>query len=985
MKVSQSLLSPQALVSIGLIAIVLIFNAVVIHGNALSLRQAHASTIRTQDVVDQSEKIFGRLLEAESHVRGFVITNDPVFLKGFQLATDALTEQLHSLRTSVGDNIYLIAKSQAVERNANERIFQLQGVLSVRSNDGFEAAQPLVGSDTGHGTMRQLQDSLRSLKSESIELLLGRNEIADRRLSTILIANMGGVFLGLIVSIVSWLLIDRQIRRCREAETKAESEREHLLVTLTSIGDAVLVTDPHGSIQLANPVARKLIGIRDELKGQALQDVFRLISQSSREPVSSPISNANDPAKSFSLSDPVLLVRTDLSEMPVEHTVSAIRNRSGETTGYVLVFRDCSERWRFERELLKRERRFRKMFETPLMGIAVGTADGRGLLEANDAYLDLIGYDRGEVIDSSLGWGGVIAEQSPLDIAAQKELQETGVCRPFEKVYTRSDGTIVPVLISSTKLFDEEDGVIVFVTDLTRAKTSEDALRESEDRFRILSESMPQMVWMSLPDGQFIYVNQTMLQYTGRPAEDLTGWGWIDLLHEDERDQLIKGWKVALRTGEPFEVEHRIRDRAGEYRWYLTRARPMFRGKDRIVRWVGTDTDIHDHKVVETLLREEHQRKDKFLALLAHELRNPLAPLANAVHVLPSVQNDAAASSDLVALMQRQIRQMTRLIDDLLDMARLTQDRIVLRRERVQASTIVESAMETIKPCIDEHQHTLTVNLPQNQLWIDADPTRLSQVLINLVENAAKYTNPGGQISLKVTSLENEVCFEVCDNGIGISPSLLPHVFDELINAEQTINRAPGGLGIGLKLVRGLVELHGGRVSVHSDGLGLGSVFTVRIPLVEEEKATDTEILLPVSPDLEKIKQLKVLVVDDVKASAKTLALMISVLGPHVETAFDGATAIERVESDSYDVMFLDIAMPGMDGLQVAQHVRSTTATEHLWLVALTGFGQDHDRQRSFDAGFNEHIIKPANMTVLTEVLHHAAEHAASWEISTEQ
>lgn len=974
MKAAQSLLSPQALASVGVIAVVLIVNAIAVHGNAVSLHETHALTARTHDILAQSEQIVTGLLEAESGIRGYLITRNASCLASYRQATESLKELLGSLRASVTNNPFLLAKAKLIEKQTHQRLDQLATILSASSYEGFDAARSLVGSDAGQQTMQELHQALDSLKRASTELLQERHAEADRKLSTILIANIVGVALALLVSSVSWMLIDRQIRKCRDAEAQADSERENLLVTLTSIGDAVVVTDQWRKIQLANPIAEKLIGNGAGLLGKSLEEVFLLINQSSREQIQDPIAIASHTPKSMSLSDPALLLRSDFTEIPIEHTASPIRNRLGKITGYVLVFRDCSERWRFERELLRREQRFRKMFETPMLGIAVGTADGKGLLEANDAYLDLIGYDRGEVVDSSLGWGGVIAEQSPLDEQAQKQLRETGVCRPFEKVYTRSDGTLVPVLISSTKLFDDDDGIIVFVTDLTRAKQSEDALRESEDRFRILSESMPQMVWMSLPDGQFVYVNQTMLQYTGRPVEELVGWGWVDLLHDEEKEQLIKGWKVALRTGEPLEIEHRIRNRDGEYRWYLTRARPMYGGRDRIIRWVGTNTDIHDHKVVETLLREEHQRKDKFLALLAHELRNPLAPLANAVQVLQSVQRDPVASGELVALMQRQIRQMTRLIDDLLDIARLTQDRIVLRRERSEVGGIIQSALETMQPCIDEHSHTLTVSPAAQPLWIDADTTRVSQILINLLENAAKYTPPGGKISLVVERINNTVCFRVRDTGIGIAPSLLPHVFDQFMNAEQTLNRTHGGLGIGLKLVRGLVELHGGNVSVQSDGLGQGSEFIVSLPLAEELKTLPAAALPAKPADTVRFSHLKILVVDDVKASAKTLALMLSVLGPRVETAFDGATAIERVSVEPFDVVFLDIAMPGMDGLEVARQIRTCPHLADLWLVALTGFGQDNDRQRSFDAGFNEHIIKPANMTALEEVLQHVLE-----------
>ncbi|MBS0201266.1 MAG: PAS domain S-box protein [Planctomycetes bacterium] len=786
------------------------------------------------------------------------------------------------------------------------------------------------------------------------------------------IANLSASALVILTVFGASWLVERQFRELESALTAAASERENLLVTLTSIGDAVVVTDEQGLLRLINPVAKQLLGCREELIGKPLADVLLILNESTRQPDRSPVARVLESGDVVVLRDQLRLVRPDGTEVPIEYNAAPIRTMTGTISGIITVFRDCSARQQFEMELKRREQRFRILFETPLIGIAVGTSGGKHLLEANDAYLDLIGYDVGELPGDSLGWGGVEAGQSPLDESAQQELAETGFCHPFERAYTRPDKTVVPVMISASKLLDETDRILVFIADLSSIKQSEAALRDSQQRFHTLSESMPQMVWTARPNGEVDYVNRTLIEYSGRTAEELQGSGWNVMLHDEDREAHFAAWKTALSDGTPLEVEHRLFRRSGEYRWHLTRAVPVRNSDRQITLWVGTNTDIHDQKQLEALLKEEHHRKDQFLALLAHELRNPLAPLGNAVQILSVLRDDPVQSRELVEIMQRQIQQLTRLIDDLLDLARITQGRILLRRERTKVAVVTSAAVESVQPWIDEHRHHLSVTLPDQDLWIDADVARLSQVLTNLLQNAAKYTEPGGNIELIVEADQNKILFRVRDDGPGLSAAMLKRVFELFMQVEQTLDRARGGLGIGLTLVRTLVELHGGSVSAHSDGLGHGCEFIVELPRIEGPDSQLSNVRPSDAAD-ESMPALNVLVVDDVQASAKTLAMMLTTLGQDVQTAYDGVDAIERVTTGSFDVVFLDIAMPGIDGLKVAKLLRSFPSVRRLILIALTGFGQEADRQRSFDAGFDEHLIKPTSIDQLKEVLQRTA------------
>jgi PAS domain S-box-containing protein len=693
-----------------------------------------------------------------------------------------------------------------------------------------------------------------------------------------------------------------------------------------------------------------------------------------------------------------LLFRPDETQVPIEVNAAPIRSKETHVAGAVLVFRNVTDRRQFEKQLQEREQHLRRMLQTPLIGIAVCESDGRRLLEANETFLNLIGSTTGSWAGSTLSWDGITTTRGPLDDAAQKEIAESGLCRPFEKSCRRADGKVVPVLISANKLSDEDDRIIVFVTDLSESKRSEASLKESENRFLILSESMPQIVWLARVNGDLNYVNQTFVNFAGRNKESLTEWGWIDLIHPDDRDAHVNAWKKSIMSAEPFEAEHRLQDHTGDYRWHLTRALPMYNDASEITQWIGTMTDIHDHKQVEAFLKEEHHRKDQFLAMLAHELRNPLAPLANVVEILTAAPHDPQVLNEVLPIMKRKVRLLTRLIDDLLDVARITQGRIVLKCQPVSVQSIVTNAVETAQQWITQSEHELTITVPPEELFINADKTRMVQVLMNLLQNAAKYTNPKGQLALTVTHTPCEVCFSVRDNGQGLSALMLTRIFDLFMHVEPTLDRTPGGLGIGLSVVRTLVELHGGTVAAKSEGLGRGSEFLVRMPLIDAEQKdaqnsngavdrnnrglpeANRNAVSKSGSTTAPLPALRILVVDDVKASAKTLAMMLKALGQDVEMAFDGVSALARLQETDFDLAFLDIAMPGMDGLEVARQLRASNGavSPEVTLVALTGFDQDDDRRRSLDAGFNQHLIKPTSLNLLRDVLQAVVDRKAS-------
>ncbi|MEW5918706.1 MAG: ATP-binding protein, partial [Gemmatimonadota bacterium] len=370
-------------------------------------------------------------------------------------------------------------------------------------------------------------------------------------------------------------------------------------------------------------------------------------------------------------------------------------------------------------------------------------------------------------------------------------------------------------------------------------------------------------------------------------------------------------------------------------------------------------------------LQDSDRQKDEFLATLSHELRNPLAPLRNSLHLLRLAGGQSSSAASIHEMMGRQVNHLVRLVDDLLEMSRISRGTFELRRERVQLAAIVGNAVETSDPLLRAAGHTLRVDLPHEPVWIDGDPVRLAQILANLLNNAAKYTNSGGKISVTAHKVQNHADVTVRDNGSGISPEALPHVFEMFSRGDRSSGRDQTGLGIGLALARRLVEMHGGTITAHSAGLGKGSEFTVRIPLARDQLTHTT----PSERTTAAITRKRILVVDDNRDSAESLRMLLEFLGADVRVAFDGEGALAALKGYDPAVVFLDIGMPDLDGYEVARRMRAQFPDRKTTIVALTGWGQEEDRRKAREAGFDRHLIKPADVGALQALLGSLEEH----------
>lgn len=368
--------------------------------------------------------------------------------------------------------------------------------------------------------------------------------------------------------------------------------------------------------------------------------------------------------------------------------------------------------------------------------------------------------------------------------------------------------------------------------------------------------------------------------------------------------------------------------------------------------------------------RDADRRKDEFLAMLAHELRNPLAPIRNALGILRfhlgEQPPDVCRAYEVI---ERQVTHLARLVDDLLDVSRITRGRIKLQKETLSVQRAVERALESSRPLLDARRHATTVKFPGEPLYVEGDATRINQVLLNLLDNSAKYTPEGGHIALTVEAERGYAVIRVRDDGVGIAPEVLPRVFDLFAQADRTLARTEGGLGIGLTLVRRITEMHGGTVEARSEGMGKGSEFIIRLPLAPGP--SDTPHLRDRAPTEPRQEQppLRVLVVDDNADSAESLAVLLRLLGHEVQTAGDGPGALAVLRGFPADLLLCDIGLPGMSGYEVAQQVRADPSPYKPILVAVTGYGSDEDRRRALEAGFQEHVVKPPEFGTILKIL----------------
>ena len=660
-------------------------------------------------------------------------------------------------------------------------------------------------------------------------------------------------------------------------------------------------------------------------------------------------------------------------------TVSPIADQAGAIVRMLAVSRDITEA-RFATEKVRvSEERFRSLV-TATAAIVWGMP-GTGHFDVEQPGWSAF---TGQLFDAmkGLGWLNAIHADDRDQMASDWE-QAILAGKMFETEHRlgRADGQYRHMSMRAVPIKDADGSVIEWVgihTDIHDRVMAEGVVRENEERVRLATESAELGLWVWSPSSdEVVWENDRPYEIFGLPKDALpvNAERFLrDYVHHDHITDFADAIKKTIETGARLHFQGRIKRADGETRWveFFGNRQPHPGGDP--LRVIGTMSDITASKNREEELRrlaanlsEADRRKTEFLAVLAHELRNPLAPIRHGLQLIRMQAGNSATLEKVRDMLDRQVNQMVRLVNDLLDVARITSGKVELRKHRAHMKDLIKIAVETSMPLIDASGHHLTINVPDESMPVFVDPERISQVISNLLNNAAKYTPPGGKIVLDVARAAGEITVSVTDNGVGIAPQSIDTVFDLFRQVGQDIERSQGGLGIGLSLVRQLVELHGGTTSAKSPGEGGGSTFMFRLK----------EFEVPATPfyggDLQPVdagsKPLRILIADDNADAAEILSLLLQVSGHTTDLAHDGHTALKKIRELRPDIAFLDIGMPAMNGYEVAKAVRAIHGLNDVMLVALTGWGSEHDRFLSQDAGFNHHLIKPVDMKVIEKLV----------------
>jgi len=690
-----------------------------------------------------------------------------------------------------------------------------------------------------------------------------------------LAALVGGVFISLILAAAVWaqgrarLASEQHTASLRQSQRQLREQREWFRTTLASIGDAVITTDTRGQVRYLNPMAQTLTAwTAEEAEGAALNSVFTIVNSDSRQVLTLPLAKTAEGEQATTLATKTLLIARDGGERPIDGNAAPIRDEQGQVNGFVLIFRDITERRRAEK-----------------------------------------------------------------------------------------------------------------------------ALRQSGERFRFLAEVMPQKIFTARPDGEVDYFNRQWLEFSGLAFDEIKGWGWKRLVHPDDIDENLRQWQRCLETGEPFLVEHRIRGADGTYRWHLSRAQAMRDPQGKILMWIGSNTDVDDLKAAEqwrsTLLDRErvlraqaeaaNRAKDEFLATLSHELRTPLNAILGWTQTL--LKGSTRKDTLLRALTQIELsaKAQAQLVGDLLNVSDIVAGRLRLEVKTMQLIPVIEAAVAAAQPAVEAKHLALLCELDPAADAISGDAARLQQVVWNLLSNAVKFSAVGGTIRLELSSADGQVTIAVSDNGEGISAEFLPYVFNRFFQADPSSKRRHGGLGLGLAIVRHLVELHGGTVAADSPGPGSGARFTVRLPVLARPSDVPPAPPVAAAPAVareaaarrRRLTGLRILSVDDDRNTREMLQEALERGGAEVVSAASAAEALTALRQFRPDVLVSDIGLPEQDGYNLLQQVRALPPEQGgaIPAVAVTGYARAQDRAAVLLAGYQAFTAKPVDLDELFAII----------------
>ncbi len=877
-----------------------------------------------------------------------------------------------------------------------------------------------------------------------------------------------------------------EIRERENAENAERVQRNQLRITLSSIGDAVIVSDCDGRVVSLNPVAEQLTGWpNDAAQHQPLDVVFNIVDEETLQPVENPAIRAIELGTVEGLARRKLLITRQGSKIPIDESVAPIRDETNAINGCVLVFRDVSRRRVAEQKLKRSEQELADCFDNANIGMHWVGFDGT-ILRVNRFELEMLGYSIDEfvgrcitefhvdqnriadlmeklkagetvrdyssqlrardgsikdvLINSTAKWedgkfvhsrcftvdvtdqkraskdqallasiiessddafitktldgkitswnegaerlfgyqaSEVIGRSVMIIVPHDRENEETEIHQRlrqgeriplFETIRIAKSGAMIDVSLTISPIFDGAGQIIGASTaarDDRARKRAEAIILRNERRLRLLIDALHVVVIYIDRRKRYRFFNDTLIQWFGLDSSEVIGKTVEEVIGTKAFEQIRDKIERAL-AGENVHFEAEVPYRLGGSRAVEVRYIPDVQPDGSVEGFIGLIEDITERIKTEQALRQADRRKDEFLATLSHELRNPLAPIRHALELIKLSEANPQIVLESRSIMERQLGQMVRLIDDLLDLSRISRGKLQLRLESVDLASVIETAVEAARPLTEQMHQVLDIRLPQVPIQVVADPIRLAQVFSNLLNNASKFGGPESVIRLVAEQGDESFSVIVQDSGIGIPADKLGSIFEMFSQVDQSQERVQTGLGIGLTLAKRIIEMHGGTITVQSEGINLGSEFRVQIPLGSDSPIHPSD---DSSNQTECLEMLRVMIVDDYEDNAKCIALLLQLQGHETSVANDGLKAIELAAEFKPDLILLDLGLPGLNGFEVCRKIRQQPWGQAITIAAVTGWGQDSDRKDSSEAGFNAHLVKPVDQSLLKSLL----------------
>ncbi len=986
----------------------MIINASLAYRSTVELHETSAAVDHSDAIIDALDQLYSAVQAAETGQRGYLLTHEKKYLEPYQEAEGVIDERLARIDELTQHDPAQQADFPDLRKAVKSKRAELAETIQLLDKSFADALKEVM-TDKGRKAMQSVRDAIKTMQDRERARLHHAQEIDDNAFN----AGVRGVVLAALLSALTiggflWLL-HRYLRSQAKASADINKQRELLLTTLASIGDGVISTDDGCRVSFLNGVAERLTGWSAiEANGKHLNDIFHIINEKTRESAENPCQRVLREGTIVGLANHTVLIAKDGREIPIDDSAAPIKDDRGRLFGVVLVFRDATE----ARNAAEARERLAAIVESSTDAIVAEDLDGV-ITNWNDGAERLFGYTPAEAIGKSIR---IIVPPDRQDEFTKKiEAIRRGEKVEYnDTVRIHKDGRRIDVSSHISPIRNNEGEVV------GAAKISHDIseLKRTERVLRFLADSGSEL-------GTLVDYRSTMQRIARLAVPFFADWCIVDAIdahgqiarmafaHADpDKERLLQehveryplDWNSTalsaqvLRSGKPQLISdmttgfidliavdqrhHHVLDELAPKSAVsvpiMIRNRAVgalnFVSSDSGRRFTTADLDLANELARRSAvaienarlyqdLKENERQKDDFLAMLAHELRNPISAIQYANELAQiSGPGDDHQSAEVI---ERQVQNLVHLIDDLLDVSRITRNKIELRREPIDGRTLLQRAAGTVEPVIKGRKHDLIIEPPSEALPLFVDPTRAEQILVNLLTNAAKYTPEGGRITARAFAADGFAVFKIKDTGLGIPEPMLHRVFELFTQVNPSFDRSQGGLGIGLTVVRKLAELHGGSVSAASEGPGRGSEFTVRLPLSDAPvPSARGERGSPHSA-----KPQKVLVVDDNVDTARSLALLLRGSGHSVEVAHDGYAALDAARSFRPETIILDLGLPGIDGYKVAEQLRADSNFHQTRLIALSGYGQADDRRRSSEVGFDQHLVKPVDYRELSAAI----------------